>query len=332
MTRILWTNIPPEFQPVALEAIGDGFETDFCSAVDQVTDEQWANASAIIGAAPPAEHIAKLRNCRIYVKAAVGYDEVDIERLGAMGIAVSNTPDYGTREVADHAMALALTLAKSIAYHDESLRADPRANWRPAHNPFGKRLSVCTFGIVGIGRIGTAAALRAKAFDMDVVFHDPYQPNGYELALGIRRARTLEALMAQSDIVSIHAPLNAETRGLIGKAALAAAKPGMVLVNTARGPIIDLAALYDAMQDGRVLAAGLDVLPNEPANLQDPLLAAWHRGDAWLRHRLVLTPHSAFYTPESMRDIRAFSARTAARFLRDGELENCVNRAFLVKK
>ncbi len=332
MTRILWTNIPPEFQPVALEAIGDGFETDFCSAVDQVTDEQWANASAIIGAAPPAEHIAKLRNCRIYVKAAVGYDEVDIERLGAMGIAVSNTPDYGTREVADHAMALALTLAKSIAYHDESLRADPRANWRPAHNPFGKRLSVCTFGIVGIGRIGTAAALRAKAFDMDVVFHDPYTPSGYELALGVRRARSLEALMAQSDIVSIHAPLNAETRGLIGKAALAAAKPGMVLVNTARGPIIDLAALYDAMQDGRVLAAGLDVLPNEPANLQDPLLAAWHRGDAWLRHRLVLTPHSAFYTPESMRDIRAFSARTAARFLRDGELENCVNRAFLVKK
>ena len=103
----------------------------------------------------------------------------------------------------------------------------------------------------------------------------------------------------------------------------------VVLVNTARGPIIDLAALHDAMQDGTVLAAGLDVLPEEPANLQEPLLAAWHRGDAWLKHRLVLTPHSAFYTPESMRDIRAFSARTAARYLRDGRLENCVNKALL---
>jgi len=85
--------------------------------------------------------------------------------------------------VADHAIALMMTLAKSIAYHDEQLRTDLRANWRPAHNPFGRRLSACTFGVVGIGRIGTAAARRAKAFDMDVVFHDPYQPNGYELAL-----------------------------------------------------------------------------------------------------------------------------------------------------
>ena len=164
---------------------------------------------------------------------------------------------------------------------------------------------------------------------MDVVFHDPYVPNGYELALGVRRADTLAGLMGQCDIVSIHVPLNAETRKLIGKEAFAAAKKGMVLVNTARGPIIDLAALHDAMQDGTVLAAGLDVLPEEPANLQEPLLAAWHRGDAWLKHRLVLTPHSAFYTPESMRDIRAFSARTAARYLREGRLENCVNKALL---
>ena len=100
----------------------------------------------------------------------MGYDEVDIERFGKMGIAVCNTPDYGTREVADHAIALMMTLAKSIAYHDAQLRTDLKANWRPAHNPFGRRLSVCTFGVVGMGRIGTAAARRAKAFDMDVVF------------------------------------------------------------------------------------------------------------------------------------------------------------------
>jgi phosphoglycerate dehydrogenase-like enzyme len=294
-----------------------------------VTDAEWAEAAAVVGPSVPAEHIDKLKNCRIVVKAAVGYDEIDIARYGAMGIAVSNTPDYGTREVADHAMALMLTLTKSIAYHDEELRADLRANWRPAHNPYGRRLSACTFGVVGIGRIGTAAARRAAAFDMDVVFYDPYVPNGYELALGMRRADTLAELMGQCDIVSIHTPLNAETRKLIGKDAFAAAKKGMVLVNTARGGIIDLAALHDAMQDGTVLAAGLDVLPEEPANLQEPLLAAWQRGDAWLRHRLVLTPHSAFYTPESMRDIRAFSARTAARYLREGRLENCVNKAFL---
>ena len=331
MMRILWPNMPAEFQDVARAAVGEGFVTEFCAAYEQVSDEQWANADAIVGASPPAQYIDKLGKCRIFVKSAVGYDEVDIKRYGAMGIAVCNTPDYGTREVADHAIALMLTLTKSIAYHDEELRADPRANWRPAHNPYGRRMSACTFGVVGIGRIGTAAARRAAAFDMDVVFHDPFVPNGYELALGIRRADSLAELMGQCDIVSIHVPLSAETRKLIGVEAFAAAKPGMVLVNTARGPIVDLAALHDAMRDGRVLAAGLDVLPDEPANLQEPLLAAWHRGDAWLKHRLVLTPHSAFYTPESMRDIRTFSARTAARYLRDGRLENCVNKAFIVR-
>ena len=329
MMRILWPNMPAEFHDIAREAVGPGFITEFCTDFAQVTDEQWANADAIVGPSPPAEHIGKLKKCRIFVKSAVGYDEVDVARYGAMGIAVSNTPDYGTREVADHAIALMMTLTKSIAFHDQELRDDPRGNWRPALNPYGRRLSACTFGVVGIGRIGTAAARRAAAFDMDVVFHDPYVPNGYELALGVRRADTLAALMGQCDIVSIHVPLNTETRNLIGKAAFAAAKRGMVLVNTARGPIIDLAALHDAMQDGTVLAAGLDVLPEEPANLQEPLLAAWPRGDAWLKHRLGLTPHAAVYTPESMRDIRAFSARTAARYLRDGRLENCVNKALL---
>jgi lactate dehydrogenase-like 2-hydroxyacid dehydrogenase len=262
----------------------------------------------------------------------VGYDDVDIERLGKMGIAVCNTPDYGTREVADHAIALMMTLAKSIAYHDSELRADLKANWRPAHNPFGRRLSVCTFGVVGMGRIGTAAARRAKAFDMDVVFYDPYQPNGYELAIGVRRADTLASLMGQCDFVSIHTPLTAETRGLMGADAFAAAKRGLILINTARGPVVDIDALYDAMKDGIVLAAGLDVLPDEPANPQSRLIAAWQRNEDWIRHRLVLTPHSAFFTPESMRDNRAFSSRTAARYLRDGRLENCVNKQFLVAR
>ena len=327
--HILWPNIQAEFQSIARDAVGDGFVTLFHSAFDDVPDEHWAIADAVVGSSPPTACIDKLRRCRIYVKPSVGFDDVDIERFGRMGIAVCNTPDYGTREVADHAIALMMTLTKSIAYHDSELRADLRANWRPAHNPFGRRLSACTFGVIGMGRIGTAAARRAKAFDMDVVFFDPYQPNGYELALGVRRADTLADLVGQCDIVSIHAPLNSETRNLVGADCFAAARKGMILINTARGPIVDIDALHDAIKDGTVLAAGLDVLPDEPANPQSRLIAAWQRNEDWIRHRLILTPHSAFYTPESMRDIRALSARTAARFLRDGRLENCVNRQFL---
>lgn len=250
--RILWPNIPDGFKQIARDAVGPGFETDLCANAADVTDEQWANADAVVGSCPP-QYIDKLRKCRIFVKLGVGYDDVDIERFDKLGIPVCNTPDYGTREVADHAIALMMTLAKSIAYHHDQLRADLKANWRPAHNPFGRRLSVCTFGM---GRIGTAAARRAKAFDMDVVFYGPYQPNGHELALGVRRADTLAELMGECDFVSIHTLRSAETRNLIGASAFAAAKCGMILINTARGPIVDIDALYDAMKDGSVLAAG----------------------------------------------------------------------------
>src|SRR5262249_59661041 len=136
-----------------------------------------------------------------------------------------------------------------------------------------------------------------------------------------RRADSLAGLMAQCDFVSIHAPLNAETRNLIGRDAFAAAKRGLILVNTARGPIVDIDALADAMQDGTVLAAGLDVLPEEPANPQSRLIAAWQRGDEWLRHRLGLTPHSAFYTPPSLAHIPFLSRPTAPRDPRHGALE-----------
>ena len=178
------------------------------------------------------------------MRAGVGFDNVDVARWGRHGIPVCNTPDYGTLEVADHAIAMMLTLMKGTAYHDERLREDPKNNWIPALSPFGKRLSICTFGIVGLGRIGTAAALRAKAFGMNVVFYDPYKPNGSDLALGIRRADSLAELFAQSDVVSVHAPANDETRGLIGREALAAAKTGLMLVNTARGAIVDVDALH----------------------------------------------------------------------------------------
>ena len=326
--RILWPRTGRD-NSVEEEAVGEGVIPEFCHGYDQVTEEQWRNCDGIVGGAIPDRFLPMLDKCRIVVKMAVGFDDVNVEAFGKHGIPVCNVPDYGTREVADHAIALMMTLTKSIAFHDECLREEPVKNWRPALNPFGRRLADCTFGVVGLGRIGTTAMRRAQAFDMDCVFYDPYQPSGLELALGVRRVDTLHELMAQSDIVSVHTPLNDETEHLIDADALAAAKKGTIVINTARGPLIDLDALHDAMMDGTVLAAGLDVLPDEPADLNAPLIAAWHRNEDWIKHRLVITPHSAFFTPESVRDIRAFAARTAARYLRGGRLVNCVNEEYL---
>ncbi len=323
----------PDNLHIETEALGAGITPHFHQNLRDVTDEVWAMADGIVGGPDlPDEIIAKMPRCRVHVRPAVGFDNIDVARWGRHGIPVCNTPDYGTMEVADHAMALMLTLMKSIAFHDERLREDPKGNWLPALNPFGKRLSICTFGIVGLGRIGTATALRAKAFGMNVVFYDPFKPNGTELSLGIRRADSLAALFAQSDVVSLHVPSAEETRNLIGTEAFASAKHGMILINTARGAVVDIDALHDAMKDDRVLAAGLDVLPQEPADVQRPLIKAWLAEEPWIRHRLVLTPHSAFFTPESARDMRAIAARTAAKYLRDGRLENCVNEAFLTHR
>ena len=153
-----------------------------------------------------------------------------------------------------------------------------------------------------------------------------------DISIGIRRADSLEELFGQCDIVTLHAPLNEGTRNLINADVLGASKKGIIVINTARGPIIDIDALHDKMKDGTVLAAGLDVLPDEPANMDKKLIKAWQAEEEWIRHRLIVTPHSAFFTPQSMRDIRGFSATTAAKYLRTGRLENCVNEEFLVNK
>jgi phosphoglycerate dehydrogenase-like enzyme len=218
---------------------------------------------------------------------------------------------------------------KGITFHTRELKRDLRAHWRPALNPFGRRLSVCTFGIVGLGRIGTAAALRAKALGMDVVFFDPYRESGADLALGIRRVHALTELFRSSDVVSLHLPLGPDTEKLIDAALLECCKPGLILINTARGPIIDLDALHAALEAGRVQAAGLDVLPEEPANPSHPLLEAWAANEAWIDHRLLITPHSAFCTPESVYDMRYKGGEVAMAYLTAGHLQNCVNIPWL---
>jgi lactate dehydrogenase-like 2-hydroxyacid dehydrogenase len=311
-------------------SMGEIGQAEFCDAFTEVSDEQWSSCDALVCAPDiPAEYREKLEKCRIFVTPKVGFDNIDLEAWGALGIPVCNVPDYGTQEVADHAIALLLSLMKGITFHTRELKQDPRARWRPALNPYGKRLSACTFGVVGLGRIGTATTLRAKAFGMDCVVYDPYITNGSELAVGARRVHSLADLFAECDAVSIHAPLSAETEKLINAEVLSASKPGLILINTARGPIVDLDALYEAMKADAVQAVGLDVLPEEPADPEHPLIKAWAADEEWIDHRLLITPHSAFFTPESVYDMRYKGGEVALTYLSEGRLQNCVNGEFL---
>ncbi len=300
---------------------------------DEVPEADWRRAEAVVSYVdiPPAYH-DWLDSLRMLVTPSVGFDRFDLAFWGRRGIPVCNVPDYGTQDVADHALALLLALNRCLSMHTRLLGDDPSGNWIPALNPLSRRLSRSVCGVVGLGRIGTAFVLRAKALGMDVVFYDPYKPNGSDLALNIRRADSLEDLFAQSDFISVHVPLGEGTRNLICAEVLAHAKPGLTLINTARGDVVDIDALYDALKSGLVSSAGLDVLPEEPANTGRPLIKAWLANEDGLRDRVILTPHSAFCTPDGVYDMRFKPGQVVLRYLRDGRLENCVNEAFLAQR
>lgn len=268
-------------------------------------------------------------NARIAVRSGVGFDNIDTAGWGARNIPACNVPDYGTTEVADHALALMLSLTRGTTSYPDAIVGEGATGWHFSKAPLIRRHKNATFGIVGLGRIGLAAARRAAAFDMEVVFYDPHLLSGVDLSTGYKRVHSLAELMGSSDVVSIHAPLNAQTRSMLNAEAFAAAKPGLILVNTARGPVVDLTALEAAMRSGNVLGAGLDVLLNEPGDVDHPLLAAWRRREDWIKHRLIITPHAAFYSPASMVDLRLKSIEVVRAFLADGRLTNCVNAEYL---
>ncbi|KMK69035.1 C-terminal binding protein [Puniceibacterium sp. IMCC21224] len=253
------------------------------------------------------------------IQAGVGTDHIDIGACAMRGIPVCNVPDYGTREIADHAMALILDLRRGITVQTERIRRT--GAWSPFAVPNAPiaRLSGQTLGIVGLGWIGTALALRAKAFGIRVCFYDPYAAPGQDIALGLDRIDSLQGLVSQSDIISFHCPLTSSTKNLVNQELLAYFKPGSILINTARGGIVDLSALLSALKDGSLAGAGLDVLAEEPPNLNHPLLRAWTDGDEWLNGRLIITPHAAFFSPESVEDLRRLSIVTAIKIVNGDE-------------
>ena len=268
--------------------------------------------------------IARLERCRIIVRCGVGFDNVDGRFARERGIPLANVPDYGSEEVADTAMGMMLALTRGIHRMNSLLRA-AEVRWSYAEAVPLVRLRGRVLGIVGLGRIGTAMALRGKSLGMDVVFHDPYKPDGYDKALGICRAETLEELLAQSLVVSLHCPLTEETRHLIDAPAIAAMPRGSYLVNTARGGVIDGRALPAALESGHLAGAAIDVLEQEPPPPDDPLLAAWRSPGHAAHHRLILNPHLAWYCEEGKLEMRRKAAETCRRAFLGLPLRNLVN-------
>lgn len=269
--------------------------------------------------------IEKLRHCRLIVRCGVGYDNVDWRFAATRGIPVANVPDYGTEEVADSAIGMALSLARGIHRLNSTLR-EGSGPWSYSQVRPLQRLRGRTFGIVGLGRIGTAAALRAKVLGMDVLFYDPYRHDGADKMLGVRRTDSLEELLEASYILSLHCPLTSETRHLVDADAIARMPRGSYLINTARGGVVDIAAVPPAIAEGQLTGAGIDVLEDEPPAPDNPLVAAWRDPNHHCHHRLILNPHTAFYSEQGLVEMRVKGATACRAALLGQPLRNVINR------
>lgn len=268
--------------------------------------------------------IERLTRCKLIVRCGVGFDNVDRAFARQRGISVANVPDYGTEEVADSAIGMALSLTRGIHLYNSRLR-DNRGDWMYTQAAPVYRLRGRTFGIVGLGRIGSATAVRAKSLGMNVVFYDPYLPDGWDKALGVRRVESLGELLSISHVLSLHCPLNPETQHLMNAETITQMPRGSFLVNTARGGVVDVNALPAALESGQLAGAAIDVLEQEPPIEDQPVLKAWRDPSHPAYDRLILNPHAAFYSQEGLQDMRVKGAHACRRVLLGESLRNIVN-------
>jgi D-3-phosphoglycerate dehydrogenase / 2-oxoglutarate reductase len=256
----------------------------------------------------PAESIGKLEKCRIIARYGIGFDNVDLDAARDAGIIVTNVPDYSVEEVATHGLALILAALRKVVAADRSVRA---GDWSVDRFRPIRRLSTLTIGLVGYGRIGRQIAAPLEALGASIVAHDPYLSPGPDLPPLL----PLEELLGTADVISLHLPLTEETRGIIGTDSLAHVKKGAILVNTSRGPLVDLDALGQSLRSGRLSAAALDVFdtePIDPARIEDI-------------PNLIATPHMAYYSEDALQESQRKAATQVIKVLTGQQPDYQVN-------
>jgi D-3-phosphoglycerate dehydrogenase len=250
-----------------------------------------------------------LPRCRIAVRYGVGVDTVDLAAATERGVMVANVPDYCIEEVSDHAIAMLLSLWRGVTTYDRAIR---NGTWSTTERQPMPRLAGRVLGVIGVGRIGAQAARKAAGVGMRVIGYDPYLSS---LPAGIQKV-TLDELLQQADAVSLHMPLTAESRHLINEAALRKMKPSALLINTARGGIVDTAALIRALREGWIAGAALDVLEQEPVPRDSPLLSV---------PNVIVNPHASWYSDESVPELKRKTAEIAVAVLRGQRPTSVVN-------
>lgn len=299
-----------DFPDIQLERgvlVGGGLEVVLgqCKTEQQVIEAGQGCSALLVQYAPITDTVlSALPQVGIASRFGAGFDTIDIEAAKKHGIWVSNSPDYGVGEVATHALAMALSLLRHLPFYDRDVRS---GRWDYASTGELKRVSDLTVGILGLGRIGKRMAHIARNSFKRVIACDPYLIDG-DFPAYVERIG-LEDLFKTSDVLSLHLPLNPETRGMVNARLLGLMKPGSILVNTARGAIVNLDDLARVMEEGRLDGVGLDVLPIEPVPADHPILK---------QPRVILTPHSAFYSVDAERELRRKAAQNIVTWAKRG--------------
>ena len=270
----------------------------------------------VVGMAPMTrEFFNALPHLKGVVRLGIGVDSVDLDAATDLGIVVANVPDFCSEEVAEHALGLIFAVTRKLALADRKARA---GHWVPGMDALLRpirRLSGQTLGLIGLGKIGRSLARKAKGLGLKVIAYDPHVSAEAARVAGVP-LMSLEALLPQTDILSLHVPVTAETKGIVNARTLALLKPGAILINAARGPVVDEAALCGALASGRLAGAGLDVLQQEPLRLPHPLTEFAN---------VVFTCHYASMSEESYASMRQQVSEQAVEILRGEFPRNLVN-------
>ena len=316
VTDFVWPSTAPEREVLAeigaeiIEAPGPSEDTLAALAVD-------VDAIMTCFAQVTSRVVRAAEKCQVISRYGVGVDNIAVDTATSLGIPVTYVPDYCVDEVSDHVMALLLTWNRQVGFYDGVAK---QGRWEGVSSPAPLiRLRGLKIGIVGIGRIGRAVASKAQAFGMEVLAYDPYIPAGQSPGEGIRLLG-LPDLLAQADYISVHTPLNEETRGLIGAREFQQMKTSAYIINCARGPIIDEPALVSALQGGQIAGAGLDVMEQAAPPSDHPLFSL---------DNVIVTPHVAFLSQQSVLELEVRTARATVAVLQGRMPEFLVNPAVL---
>lgn len=319
----------PDYQDLMTKAGLNATVVKSTSLTEEAIISNAKDADALIGVGSLQPYTTKviesLDKCRFIASMGIGYDQIDIETASKKCIFVANVPDYCWEEVSDHVMALILNCTRRISQLSATVKnggwkTEPDPDIQKTIWPFMSRLKGQTLGIIGLGGVSRTLLPKAKGFGIKIIAYDPYLDSAVFEKLGVEEAKGLDELLKKSDIVAPNTNLTSETRHMIGAEELKMMKPSACIVNAGRGPLIDSKALYNALANGEIAMAGLDVTEVEPIEMDDPLLKL---------DNVVVTAHSAHFSPTAWVALMARPGQDLIQFFKNGEIPKTVLNAHI---